>query len=81
MLIIFYPAMLTVSIATFALTINILLSLSYIVILILSDFLILNIGNSNDDFTPSKTFEYIATGKPIVNFYYGKEPDNILSSA
>lgn len=41
--------------------------------------ILLNIGNSNDDFTPSKTFEYIATGKPIVNFYYGKEPDNILA--
>lgn len=39
---------------------------------------LLNIGNTNSDFIPSKTFEYIATGKPIVNFYYGKEPDSVL---
>ena len=25
-----------------------------------------------------KTFAYIAIGKPIVNFYYGIEPDSVL---
>lgn len=39
---------------------------------------LVNIGNANTDFIPSKTFEYIATGKPIINFYYGIEPDNVL---
>ena len=43
-----------------------------------ADFLV-NIGNSNSDFIPSKTFEYIATGKPIINFYYGNKPDSVLS--
>ena len=40
---------------------------------------LVNIGNANSDFIPSKTFEYIATGKPIVNFYYGNEPDAVLN--
>lgn len=39
---------------------------------------LLNVGNANADFIPSKTFEYIATGKPIINFYYGTEPDSVL---
>lgn len=39
---------------------------------------LVNIGNANSDFIPSKTFEYIAIGKPIVNFYYGMEPDSVL---
>lgn len=31
---------------------------------------LVNIGNSTSEFMPSKIFEYIATGKPIVNFYF-----------
>ena len=41
--------------------------------------ILVNIGNSNADFTPSKTFEYIVTGKPIVNFYYNY-PDKTLEN-
>lgn len=41
--------------------------------------ILINIGNANADFIPSKTFEYIGTGKPIVNFYYGKEPDYAMA--
>ncbi len=33
---------------------------------------LVNIENSTEEFMPSKTFEYIATGKPIVNFYCGE---------
>lgn len=32
--------------------------------------LLLNIGNNIPNQTPSKVFEYIGTGKPIINFYY-----------
>lgn len=39
---------------------------------------LINIGNTNTDFIPSKTYEYIASGKPIVNFYHGAEPDHVL---
>lgn len=39
---------------------------------------LINIGNANEDFVPSKTFEYIGTGKPIINFYYGSKPDNAM---
>lgn len=39
-----------------------------------SDILI-NIGNINGNLIPSKIFEYMATGKPIISFYkYEKEP-------
>ena len=38
----------------------------------------INIGNANEDFVPSKTFEYIGTGKPIINFYYGSKPDSVM---
>jgi hypothetical protein len=33
-----------------------------------ADFLV-NLGNSILEFKPSKTFEYISTGKPIIHFY------------
>lgn len=39
---------------------------------------LINIGNANEDFVPSKTFEYIGTGKPIINFYYGSKPDSVM---
>lgn len=39
---------------------------------------LINIGNANEDFVPSKTFEYIGTGKPIINFYYGSKPDSAM---
>lgn len=32
--------------------------------------ILVNVGNGIPEFKPSKTFEYITTGKPIVNFYY-----------
>lgn len=39
-----------------------------------ADFLI-SIGNINSDMIPSKTFEYISFGKPIVHFYtYSEDP-------
>ena len=31
--------------------------------------MLVNIGNSVDNFMPSKIFEYISTGKPIINVY------------
>lgn len=34
-----------------------------------ADFLVC-VGNNLPEFKPSKTFEYIATGKPIINIYY-----------
>ena len=37
-----------------------------------ADFLV-NIGNSDISFVPSKIFEYISTGKPVINIY--KYPD------
>lgn len=32
--------------------------------------ILVNVGNSVPEFKPSKLFEYISTGKPIINFYY-----------
>ncbi len=31
--------------------------------------ILVNVGNAVAEVKPSKTFEYISTGKPIVNFY------------
>ena len=42
-----------------------------------SDILV-NIGNSMEEFMPSKIFEYIATGKPIVSFYKGNIDSEVL---
>lgn len=39
---------------------------------------LVNIGNAMAEFLPSKTFEYIATGKPIVNFYYSGLRNTVL---
>lgn len=40
--------------------------------------ILLNVGNSLPEFKPSKTFDYIATGKPIINIYYPGCKDEVL---
>jgi glycosyltransferase involved in cell wall biosynthesis len=40
--------------------------------------ILINIGNSIPAFKPSKTFEYISTGKPIVHFYQNNLVDETL---
>lgn len=40
---------------------------------------LINVGNSIAAFKPSKIFEYISTGKPIVNFYQNNISDETLS--
>ena len=40
---------------------------------------LVNIGNRAAEFLPSKTFEYIATGKPILHFLNGTTPTETLS--
>lgn len=47
-------------------------------ILLGSDILI-SVGNSTSAFKPSKIFEYISTGKPIVHFYQNGLNDDVLS--
>ena len=42
-----------------------------------ADFLV-NIGNTSTEFVPSKTFEYISTGKPIIDFFYDGFPNEAL---
>lgn len=39
---------------------------------------LVNIGNKTSEFMPSKTFEYIVTGKPIINFYYNECANDVL---
>jgi len=39
---------------------------------------LVNIGNSDPSFKPSKLFEYISTGKPIINFFKNGIIDNVL---
>lgn len=39
---------------------------------------LINIGNSTPEFLPSKTFEYIVSGKPIVNFYSYRNGEAVL---
>lgn len=41
-----------------------------------ADFLV-SVGNKTNEFMPSKTYEYIAMCKPIINFYYSS-PDRVL---
>lgn len=41
----------------------------------------MNVGNSTPDFKPSKTFEYIASGKPILNIYYKGQFDEVLAKS
>ncbi|SDJ26512.1 hypothetical protein [Proteiniclasticum ruminis] len=40
--------------------------------------ILLNVGNSIPEFKPSKTFEYISTCKPIINFYHNGCYDEVL---
>lgn len=47
-------------------------------ILLNADILIC-IGNSVPEFKPSKVFEYIATGRPIINFYQNGIVDEVLT--
>ena len=40
---------------------------------------LLNLGNDSDVFSPSKLFEYVATGKPIIDVYYkGRIPNPVI---
>lgn len=41
-----------------------------------ADFLV-NIDNTSTVLVPSKIFEYISTGKPIINFYFSKESQTL----
>lgn len=41
--------------------------------------ILISLGNSLSEFKPSKTFEYIVTGKPIANIYYKDYVDDVLS--
>ena len=42
---------------------------------------LVNVGNNTPEFKPSKTFEYIASGKPILNIYYAGQFDNVLAQS
>ena len=41
---------------------------------------LVSVGNSLPEFKPSKTFEYIATCKPILNIYYNGMRDDVLEN-
>jgi len=41
--------------------------------------ILINVGNAIPEFKPSKIFEYISTGKPIVNIYYPGSKDEVLN--
>ncbi len=41
--------------------------------------ILINLGNSLSEFKPSKIFEYIVTGQPIVNIYYEDYVDDTLN--
>lgn len=38
---------------------------------------LINIGNKNSDMIPSKIFEYMSTGKPIIHFYHNENDSSI----
>lgn len=42
---------------------------------------LVNVGNNTPEFKPSKTFEYIASGKPVVNIYYAGQFDAVLAQS
>ena len=42
--------------------------------------ILVSVGNSLPEFKPSKTFEYIATCKPILNIYYNGLRDDVLEN-
>lgn len=54
-------------------------SISEISQLLMSADILISIGNSVPEFKPSKTFEYISTGKPIINFYRNDLIDDSLA--
>lgn len=41
--------------------------------------ILVNVGNSLPEFKPSKTFEYLATGLPVLNFYQNGLKDDVLA--
>lgn len=41
--------------------------------------IMINVSNNVKEFQPSKTFEYISLGKPIVNFYVDGHKDELLA--
>lgn len=41
--------------------------------------ILVNVGNSISEFKPSKIFEYISTGKPIININYPGAKDDVLN--
>ena len=40
--------------------------------------ILVNIGNNCDNLSPSKMFELLSSGRPIVNFYYRKDSQYVL---
>ncbi len=56
-----------------------IVSSSEILKILLQADVLINVENTLPEFKPSKIFEYIAAGKPIVNFYSGDNPDPTLS--
>lgn len=40
--------------------------------------ILVSVGNNTSEFMPSKTFEYIASGKPIINVFYPGLKDAVL---
>lgn len=55
-----------------------LVSIDEVLNVLLDADVLINVGNSNSSFKPSKTFEYISTGKPIINFYRNNNFDEVL---
>jgi hypothetical protein len=55
-----------------------LVSANEVINVLLDANILINIGNSNSSFKPSKIFEYISTGKPIINFYRNNNLDEVL---
>ena len=53
-------------------------SLPELILIVKKSTFLLNIGNKSTYQLPSKIFEYIATGKPIVHFYQKGIQDNVL---
>lgn len=44
---------------------------------LISSNILINLGNTIPNQTPSKVFEYIAFGKPIINFYFNEEDTSL----
>lgn len=43
--------------------------------------ILVSVGNNTPEFMPSKTFEYIASGKPIINIFYAGLRDEVLDKS